>query len=159
FGQYTVMGDAVNLASRLEHACRVGYVLVGEPTYRLTRHLVRYAALSPMSIRGKTELVQAYEVVGLQGQVTVAGTSLESSFVGREHELTVLGNLITTSSSGFQTATVVAPSSAGKSSLLSELHRRHATSVRWAIARCSEYDQQTPYMALRRLAQQILPPI
>jgi adenylate cyclase len=157
FGQYTVMGDPVNLASRLEHACRVGNVLVGETTYRFTRHAVRYAALPPMSIRGKAEPVQAYEVVGLQSQPTSVGSALESSFVGRERELELLGGLINSSPRGFQSATVTGSSSAGKSSLLNELHRRYAMAARWAVARCSEYDQQTPLGALRQLAQQILP--
>ncbi len=156
FGQYTVMGDAVNLASRLEHAARVDHVLVGEVTHRFTRNVIRYVALPPMPIRGKTEPVQAYEVVGLLSQTTSIGAPMESTFVGRQSELTRLGNLITGSPSGFQSATIIAPASEGKSSLLTELHRRHAGDARWAFARCSEYDRATPYMVLRELALQIL---
>src|SRR5207247_5268340 len=155
-GQYTVMGDSVNLASRLEHAARVGHVLVGETTHRFTSQVIRYQALSPMSIRGKAEPVQAYEVVGLYGHTTSVGATLDSTFIGRQSELTQLGNLIKGSPSGFQSATILAPASAGKSSLLTELHRRHAVDARWALARCSEYDRATPYMALRQLTLQIL---
>jgi adenylate cyclase len=156
FGQYTVMGDAVNLASRLEHAARVGHVLVGETTHRFTRQLIRYVALPPMSIRGKAEPVQTYEVVGLHTQTTSVGASMDSTFVGRDRELTQLGDLIKGSPSGFQSATVVAEASAGKSSLLTELQRRHAGDARWAVARCSEYDRGTPFMALRQLTLHIL---
>jgi adenylate cyclase len=156
YGQYTVMGDAVNLASRLEHAARVGHVLVGETTHRFTRHIIRYVALPPMSIRGKAEPVQTYEVVGLYSHETSVDAAMDSTFVGRQKELTLLGDLIKGSPSGFQSATVVAPASAGKSSLLTELHRRHAGDARWALARCSEYDRGTPYMALRQLTLHVL---
>jgi class 3 adenylate cyclase/tetratricopeptide (TPR) repeat protein len=155
-GQYTVMGDAVNLASRLEHAARVGHVLVGETTHRFTRDVISYVALPPIAIRGKAEPVQTYEVVGLDSQTTSIGSPMDSTCVGRQRELAQLGNLITGSPSGFQSATLIAPAGVGKSSLLTELYRRHAGDARWALARCSEYDRATPYMVLRQLTLHIL---
>src|SRR5262249_39386724 len=59
FTAFTVMGDAVNLASRLEEHARVGRILVSEATYQLTRHAVQYGAGTTTSIRGKHDHVNA----------------------------------------------------------------------------------------------------
>src|SRR5215217_7850936 len=44
---YTVIGDTVNVAARLQSAARPGSVTVGERTMRATREAVRYATLEP----------------------------------------------------------------------------------------------------------------
>ncbi len=55
---YTVIGDTVNVAARLQAAARPGSVTVGEPTYRATRESIEYAALEePLSLKGKAEPV------------------------------------------------------------------------------------------------------
>ncbi|UCB46089.1 MAG: adenylate/guanylate cyclase domain-containing protein, partial [Spirochaetota bacterium] len=50
---YTVMGDAVNLASRLKDASKKGQILVGPSTYRYTRDIFEYKELSPITLKGK----------------------------------------------------------------------------------------------------------
>src|SRR5205823_4162453 len=61
---YTVVGDAVNVAARLQTAARPGTVTVGERTYRATRHRIDYDALAPLELKGKAEPVQAWEAAG-----------------------------------------------------------------------------------------------
>ena len=60
---YTVMGDAVNVASRLQSAARPGTVTVGEITHRLTRAAIEYVELEPLRLKGKAEPVAAWEAV------------------------------------------------------------------------------------------------
>ena len=56
---YTVTGDTVNVASRLQSAARPGSVTVGERTMRATRGAVLYEELSPFDLKGKAEPVSA----------------------------------------------------------------------------------------------------
>jgi adenylate cyclase len=62
---YTVIGDAVNVASRLQSAAPVGAVTVGAATLR---HLTgaRVQSLGALPLRGKSEPVDAYVLEGLR---------------------------------------------------------------------------------------------
>src|SRR5260370_25998225 len=64
-GGYTVIGDTVNVAARLQAAAEIGSITVGERTMRATRDAVAYRELVPLELKGKSEPVCAYEAVGL----------------------------------------------------------------------------------------------
>lgn len=64
--EYTAIGDSVNLASRLEEVAKPDQILISENTYRMVKDIVKAKVLKPMAIRGKDELVQVYEVLGLK---------------------------------------------------------------------------------------------
>src|SRR3954452_21011608 len=53
--RYTVMGDAVNVAARLQAAGRPDSVTVGESTYRASREAISYERLEPLRLKGKEE--------------------------------------------------------------------------------------------------------
>ena len=59
--RYTVMGDAVNVAARLQAAGRPNAVTVGETTYRASREAIAYERLEPLQLKGKEEPVPAWE--------------------------------------------------------------------------------------------------
>jgi adenylate cyclase len=64
--EYTVLGDTVNTASRLESGvARPGTIVIGENTHAAVKHLVRCRSLGRASLKGKEREVEAYEVEGL----------------------------------------------------------------------------------------------
>jgi class 3 adenylate cyclase/tetratricopeptide (TPR) repeat protein len=155
FSAFTVMGDSVNVASRLEGAARVGRILVGHTTWTLTRDVVRYAALPPVELRGKRKPARVYEVDGLPEEGWLVEADPSTPFVGREDQLRRLAELLAASSTGCRSVSISAEAGLGKSRLLTEFHRRHAHAARWARIRCAEYEQQTPYAVVRALARAV----
>ncbi|MBK9523060.1 MAG: adenylate/guanylate cyclase domain-containing protein [Rhodocyclaceae bacterium] len=68
---YTVMGDAVNLGSRLEGITKqygVGFI-AGESSYELTKNEFVFRELDRVRVKGKDEPVSIYEPIGAVGQV------------------------------------------------------------------------------------------
>jgi len=62
--EITVLGDAVNVASRLESAvARAGSIVVGERTFELVKDVFVLGDLGRVALEGKEEGIQAYEVL------------------------------------------------------------------------------------------------
>ena len=68
---YTVMGDAVNLGSRLEGLTKEYGVdiLIGEETRKLTKNIV-YREIDRVRVKGKDEAIATYQPVSLEGQLS-----------------------------------------------------------------------------------------
>ncbi|HDZ23948.1 MAG TPA: FHA domain-containing protein [Desulfobacteraceae bacterium] len=60
---YTVIGDPVNVASRLESIGEPNQILIGEETYRLAKNRFRIRPVGPKKVKGKRDAVMVYEVI------------------------------------------------------------------------------------------------
>jgi adenylate cyclase len=60
---YTVIGDSVNIASRLETSAEPNQILIGEETYRHAKGKFKIQKVGPKTFRGKTEPIIVYEVL------------------------------------------------------------------------------------------------
>lgn len=69
--QYTVIGDVVNLASRLEPANKDfgTKIIIGESTYRMAKDHIVVRPLGKILVVGKEEIVSIYELVGAKSRV------------------------------------------------------------------------------------------
>jgi class 3 adenylate cyclase len=121
--RYTVMGDVVNVAARLQAAGRPASVTVGESTHHATRDAVSYERLEPLTLKGKEEPVPAWEATevlsGPGRGVRRSGTPL----IGRSEEASLLASLVERieREESPYLVTVIGQAGVGKSRLLREL--------------------------------------
>jgi adenylate cyclase len=72
--QYTAIGDAMNVASRLVNVAGAGEVIISENTYRHVAERVEADALPPVRVKGKADELKVYRVTALRPKGAAAGS-------------------------------------------------------------------------------------
>jgi len=128
-GEFSVFGDTVNLASRLEGAAPTGGVLISHDTYRHVRGVFEVLEQEPIQVKGKARPVQTYVVQRAKPRAFRMSTrgvaGIETRMVGRDAELLMLQNMFrdATEDAEVQVVTVVGDAGVGKSRLLYEFEK------------------------------------
>ena len=140
---YTVVGDAVNTAQRLESAAPLGQVLVSETTRRLALHHFEFERRDPVTLKGKSEPVITYRVIR-ELEMTVEPDA--TPFVGRMTELGTLGAALSEAQAGRgKVLAIVGEPGVGKSRLIAEFRSTLPAAMDRMTARCASFEQSTPY--------------
>src|SRR6266550_4554163 len=137
--EFGVLGDAVNVAARLEQAAEPGEVLVGDATYRLAPGLFAYEPHPPVAAKGKTAPLVAWRLLHVETAATDRG---RAPLVGREDEIALLVGALEDALAGKgHIVSIVGEAGLGKTRLVDELLADpRALGARVARARCSPYD-------------------
>jgi len=70
--EYTVIGTPVNIASRLESLAQPNQIIIGEETYRRVKGKFNIREIGPREVKGASEPVIAYEVLGQNKETKAA---------------------------------------------------------------------------------------
>ncbi len=123
--EFTVMGDAVNTAARLQAAAPPEAVLVGEETQAASALAITYEAVAPILAKGKETPILAWLARAAAAAPAERPVSA-APFIGRDTELELLVRTWTRASSELhpQLVTLVGPPGIGKTRLTLEFAAR-----------------------------------
>jgi len=153
-GEALVTGDAVNIAARLEQAASPGEILLGEPTYRLVRHVAEVERVESIDAKGKSEPVPAYRLLSVASGRSESVRPAGGQMVGRTKEFgalrAVFSDVVT--HRGCRLCVVLGEAGIGKSRLAAEFQKTIAATV--VYGRCLPYGEGITYSPLAQIVKQ-----
>lgn len=163
--EYTVMGNAVNIAKRMESAARPGGILISENTYRFVKPIFEFIDIGAIQVKGISEPIEAYEVVGLKPERgELRGLALEgikSKLVGRDQELSKLKAVFNELCAGKgQIVSLIGEMGLGKSRLMAEFKKHTIQNsqkdIIWLEGRAYSYTTAISYWIILEIIRSIL---
>ena len=155
---YTAVGDTTHLAARVQTLAEPGAILITDATHRLVEGYVRTEPLGPVQVKGRSEPVSLYKVIGRRRGRTRLKVSAErglTPLVGREREVGVLHDCLARVKTGRgQVVGVVGEAGVGKSRLLYEFRKSlEGERVTLLEGHCVAYGQATPYLSVLEIVR------
>ena len=133
--EYTPIGHTANLASRMQAVAPTGSIAIAGTTQKLVEGYFELKSLGPTRVKGVTEPVDVYQVIGLGPLRTrlqrSAGRGL-TKFVGRQREMDAMKHAAEQAKSGRgQIVAAIAEAGVGKSRLMFEF--KVGSARRWMV--------------------------
>lgn len=155
--EYTVIGDTVNLASRLRDLASPGEILIDEATYQAIQDSFECTSLGLKSVKGKTEQIEVYRIGARTGD-PVSTLFKSSPFVGRQSEIQQLNEAYESVVCGaVHHVRIVGPAGSGKSRLITEFIRHHPELLNRCVWIKGEFEERSnPLSCLKTALDRML---
>lgn len=156
--EYTAMGDAINLAARMEQSAQPGTLQIAEPTHKLVAPLFDFEAVGALEFKGREAPLAAFRVLGRKAEPGslrgIAG--LNAPLIGRKTQMDALWSAVTELQNGFgQVVSVVGEAGLGKSRLVSEFRKvvlaNPPFTPYWMEGRSLSYEMAAPFAPFTNL--------
>lgn len=161
--EYTAMGDAVNVAARMEQTADPGTLQVSEDTYRFIAPLFEFEPLGDVDLKGKQTPIRTYRVLGAAPRPgSLRGIEgLRSPLVGRTSEMMQLNEALQATRQGRGGIVfLLGEAGLGKSRLIAEMQsawgRDERQNKAWAQTQGVSYDSSRPYSIFSGLMRSLL---
>src|SRR5262245_6715311 len=147
---YSAVGQTTHLAARMEQLATPGCIRLTAATLRLAEGLVQIKALGRFPVKGLTEPVEVFELVGasaIRRRLQASAARGLTRFVGRQQELLALQQALAQAGAGHgQVVALVGEAGVGKSRLVYEFVHSHHTPG-WSVLESASvsYGKATPY--------------
>ncbi|HZD10889.1 MAG TPA: adenylate/guanylate cyclase domain-containing protein, partial [Candidatus Binatia bacterium] len=160
--EYTALGDAINLAARMEQTAVPGTVQIAYDTYKLVKPLFEFEELGSVEVKGKAEPVRAYRVLerkSASGRVRgIEG--LHAQMVGREVELRTMQGVVSDVKQGVgRIVCVLGEAGLGKSRLVNETRAYFdelpGPTCNWYESASLSYESNQAYGVFQRLIRRV----
>lgn len=157
--EYTAMGDAVNIAARMESAAEPGTILITEATKKLVLNQFELLTVGPIQVKGKSDLITTYRILDLKKNLNTLQTvtAFHSPLIGREKELNKLQEVLGRLHQGTGgIISLVGDGGVGKSRLVAEIRNQKLKELKWAEGRALTYTTNNSYWMVRSLLKNFL---
>lgn len=153
-----VLGNAVNVASRIQHIARAGEILCTRSVFDQVEGFAQMTSLGPMAIKGLSQEVEVLRLERLREKLTTFQGRLSRSntaFFGRDAEFSRLRGWVLESPDQAGAVDLHGPAGIGKSRLVFEATMRLPGDKRLFIANCDDNLRNRPYAVLVELLRQV----
>lgn len=158
--EHTALGDAVNVAARMEQTADPGTIRISGETYHLVAPLFEAEPLGGIEVKGKSEPIPAYRILGVRATPgRLRGIEgLNAPMIGRDREFSRLVQAVDRLAEGRgQIVCIIGEAGLGKSRLLSELRRygeeQAGLTDRWEVMQGVPYDAARPFGLFQNYAR------
>lgn len=160
--EYTALGDAINLAARMEQTASPGTIQISHDTYKLIKPLFEFESLGGITVKGKEEPVNVYRVLGRKAGFSRARgiEGLHAEMVGRQREMEVLHQVVDRLRQGVgRMIFVLGEAGLGKSRLISETKKVFVDVMKsedgWYETNSLSYETHQAYALVQRMIQRV----